>query len=221
MAIVKNPLSSEDARNKFGPVIVFSGWRSIKVVRSNVFPTNPRTSEQTNIRAILATLSAEWNALTWGNATSWNDYAGAHPRRNAFGEFKGSGINAYVELNFNRAYQSVASSATPPTAAFKGNVTGLTDAGTGGSGEVEITWTDVPTGAAGDTIRVDISRQMRSNHEVLGDSDFRIFDYIADGVETATIPGLVPSGYYTVRVRFVQVDGRAGVIQSEVCVAHA
>jgi len=211
MAIVKNPLSSEDARNKFGPVIVFSGWRAIKVVRSNVYPTNPRTADQLNIRAILANLAAEWTALTKVQTDPWNEFASGRPRRTAFGEFKPSGMNEYVSLNFNRAYNAQASNVAPPTAAFKGNCTTLASVGGGAAGEVDMTWVLPAGAAAADWVRIDVSRQMSSPHEALTESDWRISAYIAGNLALHTITGLVSGGFYNTRIRFVQTDGRSGV----------
>jgi len=221
MAKVRNPLSSEEARGKFGPVIVFSAWRSIKVVRTKVTPTNPRSTRQLTVRGILAGLSASWAAISSAQALAWRNFASGRQKTNVFGTYFASGFNAYQELNFFVVDNGGAANAAPPTAAFKGNLTAYTAAAGGGSGEIDLAWT-LPAGAvAGDIIDVWVTSAMPNELRQAQESDFRHNQYLAGDQVGVTLSGLTASAWYWCKARFVQADGRAGVFQLGQAQAHA
>jgi len=212
MAILLNPLSSEDARNKFGPVLVFSGWRAIKVARTRVVPTNPRSSRQLEVRGTLTGLAQGWGALTAANALAWRAYAAAHPKSNAFGQFAPSGINAYCELNFYVVDSGETAIATPPVTAFTGNISGFTVVtGTVAAGDLKLDWS-LPAGAdLADWIDIWVSRLLPNGNISAQESDFRHTIYTPGDQTTKTIEDLVPDGWYAARARFLMADGRAGL----------
>lgn len=56
MAKVQGPLMSLEARGKIGDAIVFFPWKGLHVVRQWLKPTNPKTSDQGDIRLALGAL---------------------------------------------------------------------------------------------------------------------------------------------------------------------
>lgn len=211
MAKVLNPLSSENARGKFGPIIVFTGWRTIKVVRSRVTPTNPRSSRQLDVRAILASLSTAWASLTANQAAAWNDYAAGVALTNLFGEYRMSGFNAYQRLNFFVVDTGGAANASPPVSAFLGNLSAFAAATGAGSGQVDVTWTE-PTGAtSSDFVDVWRTAAMPNANRAAQESDFRHLAYEPADAGTETYTGLTSGAWYWFRARFVDQVGRAGL----------
>jgi hypothetical protein len=213
MAKVRNPLSSEEASGKFGPVIVFGSWRSIKTVRSRVTPTNPRSARQLTVRGILAGLSASWASLSQGEATAWNQFASGRQKTNKFGSYFASGFNAYQELNFFVVDNGDTALDNPPTTAFKGNVSGANATDGSSSTTEHLGWTLPAGAAAGDMVEVSLSSVMPNELRQAQESDFRHNQYVAGNVTSATLTGLVPNGWYWARVRFIMADGRAGIYQ--------
>lgn len=221
MAKVRNPLSSEAARGKFGPVMVFSAWRTIAVVRNRVTPTNPRSTRQLAVRSTLASLSASWATLAANKAAAWNQFAAGRPKTNVFGQYFASGFNAYQELNFFRLDQSIAASDDPPTTAFLGNLSGVTVAAGSGSGEIDVAWTAPVGSSPSDVADIWITGVMPNGNRQPQETDYRHNQYVLATTETVTLSGLVPSGYYWVKARFVQADGRAGLFTQGQAAAHA
>lgn len=219
MAIVLNPLSSEDARNKFGPVMVFTGWRAIKVVRTRVTPTNPRSTRQLAVRGILAGVAQGFGALSSANASSWNDYAASQPKSNAFGQFYASGINAYCELNFLVVDCGNVAVATPPVVAFKGNISTFAAVPGTANGDIDVTWVDPATAAATDFCDIWITPLLPNGNVNPNSFGYTHNSYTDVTLETKTISSLVEDGWYGTKGRFVQVDGRTGLFFSALCKA--
>ena len=211
MAIVLNPLSSEDARNKFGPVMVFTGWRAIKVVRTRVTPTNPRTTRQLAVRGILAGVAQGFGSLSSANASSWNDYAATQPKSNAFGQFYASGINSYCELNFYVVDTGETAVATPPAVAFKGNITTFAAAAGAANGEITVTWVDPVTAAATDWMDLWITPLLPNGNVNPNSFGYKHSSYTDATDETVTVASLVEDGWYGLKGRFLQADGRTGL----------
>lgn len=211
MAKLLNPLSSENARGKFGNVIVFTGWRTIKVARSRVTPTNPRSTRQLAVRAIMSSLSTAWASLTSGQVEAWNDYAATVTLTNLFGDYRMSGFNAYQRLNFFVVDDGNSANASPPTTAFKGNLSAFAAAGGGSSGEVDLTWTVPSGGAVSDIVDVWRTAAMPNANRTAQESDFRHDSYEAGNSTGVTVGSLTPDAWYWFRARFVMVDGRAGL----------
>ena len=213
MAIVRNPLSSEDARGRLGRILVFIGWRGIMSVRSNVTPTNPRSAAQMAARSILTILSQAWASLTSGEVQAWRDYADAHPLSNEFGKFRATGLNWFLKLNSALLAAGESQVDTPPTTAFKGNITEYTAIKGASAGIIHCEWT-LPAGAvASDKIRVDVTSMMPNEHRLPQNSDWRVYEY-QDGDELeSNITDLVPNAWYYTRACFVQADGRMGLWQ--------
>ena len=217
MAIVLAPLSSWDARNKFGPLQVFTGWRTLPVVRSLVVPTNPRTGDQSYVRSILSALSQAWGGLSAGQVAAWRDWGNSHEYVTALGQkFRGTGLNAFLELNFPQYYNVETYATSPPSVAYKGNITNFdvhTDPSPEEPGSIECTWT-LPVGAVStDWTRIDVTSQMPNRHRLAQASDWRIYAFRAGNIPSINMTGLVPSGWYWVRGVYTMQDGQRGVWQ--------
>lgn len=63
------------SRNRFG-----------QYRRTRAMPTQPRTSDQTSVRAILAGCAASWSALTVEEQLAWRAWSELHPRTDSLGQ---------------------------------------------------------------------------------------------------------------------------------------
>ena len=94
---------------------VFARNRGGSYVRTKVTPTNPQTTAQSGVRAVLTALSQAWRALTQAQITAWNSAVQSFPRNNVFGEPKTlSGHQLYVGLNAQLEAAGQATISSPP-----------------------------------------------------------------------------------------------------------
>lgn len=93
MAVVKAPLMSLDASGTLGGAIVFSKWKGRNYVRRHAIPSNPKSSPQLSVRAMMQFLSQEWAAITAGDKATWEARASLT---------NVSPFNAYVAVNMKR-----------------------------------------------------------------------------------------------------------------------
>lgn len=102
MALVQFSAVVNDARNKTGGN-VFSKVRFGSIVRKKVSPTQPRTPDQTSVRALFTTLTKRWGStLTAAERAGWISLASAFPRKNVFGNnIILTGLQMYIALNRN------------------------------------------------------------------------------------------------------------------------
>lgn len=216
MARVANPLSSEAARGKMGPVLVFSAWRGLSTVRSRVRPSNPRTTRQLEVRSIVASLAAGYGGLTTQQALAWRDYARSNPRTDTLGQqYYASGINAFTQINFFLTDMGFAGVSFPPGLPFKGNVTGFTATKGVTDGLVELAFTPPSGAVSGDRIEIQVSRLMPNAVRQPQQSDFRHWAYTAGDATSYNVTGLSINGWYWFRVRFIQATGVAGLFLSD------
>lgn len=90
-----------DGSGKIGGHVVAKN-RSGHYMRTKVTPSNPRTSAQSETRAILGTLSSAWSGLTPEERNSWNGAVNSWSSTNVFGDIKNpTGKNLFVGLNKN------------------------------------------------------------------------------------------------------------------------
>lgn len=90
-----------DGRGKLGGQ-VYARNRSGAYVRNKVTPLNPQTIFQSAARAILATFSEGWRALTEAQRAAWTAAGVNFPTTNQFGdEVIPTGKNLYTRLNVN------------------------------------------------------------------------------------------------------------------------
>lgn len=90
-----------DGSGKIGGHVVAKN-RSGHYLRTKVTPSNPRTSAQSETRAILGTLSSAWSGLTDEERATWNGAVNSWSSTNIFGDIKNpTGKNLFVGLNKN------------------------------------------------------------------------------------------------------------------------
>jgi hypothetical protein len=104
MVKVLAPAMSMEASGQIGGVMVFSRWKGRAYARSLVKPANPRTGNQTGIRAMLRFLSQDWKNLDAETQGSWEDLAKATNI---------SPFNSYIAHNIRRWREFL-----PPTQAY-------------------------------------------------------------------------------------------------------
>lgn len=101
MAKIKFGMFMTDARGKVGGH-VFSKNRSGAYVRTKVTPSNARTSRQTFIRSLLASLSASWSALTDSVRNGFNEAVADWATSDIFGDSRNpTGKTLFTKLNMN------------------------------------------------------------------------------------------------------------------------
>lgn len=101
MAKIKWGLFVVDGRGKVGGHVLTKN-KSGAIVRTKVTPSNPRTQAQQLVRAIMATVSQAWSALTQQQIASWNEQAPEWAGTNVFGDnVEPSGKTLHQSLNVN------------------------------------------------------------------------------------------------------------------------
>jgi hypothetical protein len=71
-------------------------------MRTKVTPVNPRTTYQSNARALLSFISSSWDQLSYLSILAWNSAVAAWSKTDIFGDIKHpSGFNLYQKLNNN------------------------------------------------------------------------------------------------------------------------
>lgn len=90
-----------DGRGKIGGQVA-SKNRAGAYMRTKVTPVNPQTSYQTAVRALFASLSQAWRALTETQRDAWNAAVVNFQKTDIFGDLRTpTGINLFVRLNTN------------------------------------------------------------------------------------------------------------------------
>jgi len=115
MPIVRTPLYSEKASGKFATQVFQAGKRRT-ISRRYVSPPDPATPAQLDHRAIIATLSTLWRALSPSLRDAWNAAAYDRPVRNRVGQLSRlSGFNLYARVNTIRRQLDTTPLDSPPT----------------------------------------------------------------------------------------------------------
>lgn len=100
-AKIKFGMFMTDARGKVGGH-VFSKNRSGAYVRTKVTPSNARTSRQTFIRSLLASLSASWSGITASARNGFNEAVADWATSDIFGDSRNpTGKTLFTKLNMN------------------------------------------------------------------------------------------------------------------------
>jgi hypothetical protein len=142
----------------------FSHNKGGPYVRRRAVPTNPTTTKQTAVRAILATLSSAWSGLTDDQRTAWNLWASINPVVDSLGtSFQLSGHQAYIKLNTRLLQAGTARVDDPPTGTGPAQFPTLTPTVTApgtisivyaptpmAAGERMLIWMTMPSGAGRD-----------------------------------------------------------------------
>lgn len=203
---VRGPLHSLDVRGRFGVGIVFTNWRGLSVARMFTVPTNPQSTRQVVIRALMASASRAWEDLTQPQRVGWNNYAKDVGRTNVFGqEIKTSGFNEYCALSVIAEDTGTAPGGDAPTEIAPLAVTdGVIEEGAA-SGEIDVTW----TAGQGGFVDIWLAGPL-PNGRFAVKSDFAHDSYTADVTATKTISGLTAGKQYVVSIRQVATTGQVG-----------
>lgn len=114
MVKVVSPLHSSEARGRLGEM-VYNTWRGIRVVRSRPASTTQNTPAQLAARAVSASLTAAWQALTGDQRTLWEIYAAGHPETDWTGTPRRlTGYNLFMRLGHNMNACGVSPLSIPP-----------------------------------------------------------------------------------------------------------
>jgi len=106
-----------DGRGKIGGQVA-SKNRSGAYMRTKVSPSNPQTSFQLAVRAILAALSSGWRDLTQEARDSWDNAVNDFQKTNVFGDVTTpTGKNLYTRLNAALSSVNESLLTTAPSAA--------------------------------------------------------------------------------------------------------
>lgn len=93
----------------------FSHNRGGQYIRQRAVPTNPQTSFQQVVRNAVASLTAQWGALTAAQRTAWDTYALNVPLVDTLGEARNAGgIGQYIRSNTPRLQDGRARIDTAP-----------------------------------------------------------------------------------------------------------
>lgn len=100
MAKVKLPLMGVMARGQIAKSVVFFPWKGVQAVRMHVFPAQPRTEDQLEVRADFKSHVDAWHDAQFKavDKAAWNLYAGVTKRA-------ASGFNEFVGF-FRKAYDA-------------------------------------------------------------------------------------------------------------------
>lgn len=203
MAKVLNPVMSTAARGKVGGLI-FNVWRGLNTVKGFKSPTQPRTSRQLAVRAILSSLSRAWATITTLQRDAWATWAAAHTQTDWTGTaVRMTGENAYVKCNALLSDMGKATISDPPDAAAPTSLTGLVL--TGGSGQISAAF----SARSGTDETVDF--WLYGPHSV-GQSPTIVkaaHQAYAPGETTPYVISGLATGFYTVWARVVsEIDGQ-------------
>lgn len=69
------PLLSMSASGQLGKTMVFSKWKGVSYARQHVIPANPRTTKQTNNRAVWSMLNTAWLYAPTAVQAAFNAFA--------------------------------------------------------------------------------------------------------------------------------------------------
>jgi len=211
MALVKNPLMSYEAAGSVAGVTYSKGPGGAQAKRKPI-PSASMWGMRPRIRSILGWLSRQWASLSDLQRESWRDWALDHPGSNKFGDpFIMSGANAYVMLNhaavrlFGVGAENDLPPVDPPVSSIE-KLTGIT--GAVSAGDVDLSWTELGTGIAGDKWEIQMAGPFQSPGRVEVMSRFAFKQDVAGNVLLDTVSGLDEGFWYWFRVRYVALDGQ-------------
>lgn len=126
--LIKLKAPAEQASGKQGSEIVYSSWRNTQVARSYAIPTNPKSTDQTLVRALLSAITKRWNTLSDADRQSWADYSASHEVKNRLGQaVRSTSLGMYTRVNLiHRLRQSSTWTDTAPTAGVPSTPSALT-----------------------------------------------------------------------------------------------
>jgi hypothetical protein len=114
MATVKGPLFSLDASGAVGGAIVFSKWKGRNYLRRHAIPSNPKSTSQLSVRAMMQFLTQAWSLIGSGNQATWVAPA-AITNVSPFNAFIGQNMKRWGREEYPGFIPSPPETATPGT----------------------------------------------------------------------------------------------------------
>jgi hypothetical protein len=135
--------------NKVGTSYVAYLINNRQLGRSWIYPTNPLTTLQQQIRAYFAAAAAAWKLVTDPEAEAWQNLSSQMGGTDSLGRAYGFYVNnAYMSVNLYRQLDGQAITDTAPAYAAEPGPTEITDVLWNDSDEIQVTFTHAaPVGA--------------------------------------------------------------------------
>ena len=183
MASIKLGAIVSDIRGSIGGT-VFSRNRYGAYAKERTAPVQPRTSKQTAVRNLFASLTSAWRDLTTGQKVAWNTTGSLIPTVDRLGTTRFlSGAQTFVRVNMVRDSVGLAVSNLPPTSAVVFNITAASTLAHATTNSVVITPTS--TGTASDYYQVFCSAPLSPGTTFVGKSQYRLL--LVDAGDSATL----------------------------------
>lgn len=221
MALVRLPLGEQRSGRIGGTV--YSHNRGGPYIRTAAIPTNPNTTRQSNIRAIMSSLSNAWYAtLTQAQRDMWDQYAGLVPVVNRLGMSTYiSGQNQYVRCNTPRIQAGIARVDDAPTVTYNAETpVALTATASEATQELTVSWLGFHYWASQDGGAMLVSlgapqlgsrKFFRSPYRYAGAFEGDSVTPITSPQVISTLPWLIAEGQRLwVKARITEEDGRLG-----------
>jgi hypothetical protein len=159
---------------------VFTKGRFGAVVRRKVSPVQPRTSYQTNVRALFTLLTKRWGStLSATQRAGWISLAQAFPVKDVFGNnVILTGLQMYISLNRNLQTISVAIIDDPPVTISVGSPGTFTLASAAGP-PITLTGTAGTDPAAGEVPVIEAAAPISPGRQFVGNRYRYIFQAAA------------------------------------------
>lgn len=111
MVKVTGPFLSLDARGSLADTLTASVWKGINYIRQRVVPHNPKSAEQTAVRATMTDGVSKWrfNVVTQLQKNFWNTYAKGLAE-SGFNRY----IRRYIQENFDGTIKVAVPIMPPP-----------------------------------------------------------------------------------------------------------
>lgn len=212
MAILKNPLLSEDARGRFGGTTVYTGGNGQKIAKAYAVPSNPRTATQAQGRAAVAALSKTWGTLTGDQIERWREFGQSVPSLGAFGRHRVPGLGAYIRSNYYLQLTGAVLLTDPPTVGYAGDAKTPIGLWIPGGPWWTVTWSGNAFWGLGDQVIIHKAGPYSNEHRRPRDSEWRRIGFSVGLTGTVNIGDTSPVGWYALGVQFWQIAGYVGRI---------
>lgn len=203
--------------------LTYSHNKGGQYIRARAIPTNPNTTEQQSVKALMAFYSSNWQFLTQAERDDWGNYAAATPFTDSNGsEYFASGQNHYCRTNIFRVSAGLADQDAAPTTGGLALFTAPTSLSITGSTNIiggNITDTDPWATASTGALVVSSSRQVSPG---VGSSkqNLRIAGVVPGNTTVAPVTINVATAFnadagnkMAVGLRVVDGEGRLSILQ--------